>query len=100
MIFVVIVENGARGREEEEGRGRFESINITRNGKVINMDEDEMVRQNENDVRCTRGGNLITLPLSSLHSCYPRDGRGEERYSSEENRIFYTCSSMNRRTTR
>lgn len=35
-----------------------------------------MVRQNENDVRCT-GGNLITRPLSVPLSA--RTGRGEER---------------------
>lgn len=35
-----------------------------------------MVRQNENDVRCT-GGNLITRPLSVPLST--RTGRGEER---------------------
>lgn len=75
----------ARGGEGVGGGRRFESINITRNGKVINMDGDEMVRQNENDVRCT-GGNLITRP--------PPRGRGEERRSpfprGRGNRIFYT----------
>lgn len=63
------------------GGRRFESINITRNGKVINMDRDEMVRQNENDVRCT-GGNLITRPL---HAPSTRTGRGKAlSFSSRE----------------
>lgn len=78
----------ARGGEGVGGGRRFESINITRNGKVINMDGDEMVRQNENDVRCT-GGNLITRPLHA-----PSTRTGEERRSpfprGRGNRIFYT----------
>lgn len=64
----------ARGGEGVGGGRRFESINITRNGKVINMDGDEMVRQNENDVRCT-GGNLITRPPPrAIHADGARKG--------------------------
>lgn len=71
----------ARGGEGVGGGRPFESINITRNGKVINMDGDEMVRQNENDVRCT-GGNLITRPPPrAIHA----DGRGKAlSFSSRE----------------